>query len=274
MIFTIAIRELKNLFLSPLAWTIMAVLQLILAYLFLSQLDTFMLLQPRLAGIEGAPGVTDIVVAPLLQTSGFLLLLIAPAITMRVFSDERRNRTLSLLLSAPVSMTDIVLGKFLGVSLFFLLLLSLLAAMPLALYAGTTLDAGKLAAGLLGLALLLATFAAIGVFMSSLTEQPVVAAISTLPPVAAVDYRLERRQPGRHDGPASLPVAEDTFRVFPQRPVQHRRCRLFPVTDSRFSDPGHPATGSAEADRLSPCKSLAPQDANYSFRTWSSWQAC
>jgi ABC-2 type transport system permease protein len=180
MIFTIAIRELKNLFLSPLAWTIMAVLQLILAYLFLSQLDTFMLLQPRLAGIEGAPGVTDIVVAPLLHTTGFLLLLIAPAITMRVFSDERRNRTLSLLLSAPVSMTDIVLGKFLGVSLFFLLLLTLLAAMPLALYAGTTLDTGKLAAGLLGLALLLGTFAAIGVFMSSLTEQPVVAAISTL----------------------------------------------------------------------------------------------
>lgn len=180
MIFTIAIRELKNLFLSPLAWAIMAVLQLILAYLFLSQLDTFMLLQPRLAGIEGAPGVTDIVVAPLLQTTGFLLLLVAPAITMRVFSDERRNRTLSLLLSAPVSMTDIVLGKFLGVTLFFLLLLALLTAMPLALYAGTTLDAGKLAAGLLGLALLLAAIAAIGVFMSSLTEQPVVAAISTL----------------------------------------------------------------------------------------------
>lgn len=180
MIFTIAIRELKNLFLSPLAWAIMAVLQLILAYLFLSQLDTFMLLQPRLAGIEGAPGVTDIVVAPLLQTSGFLLLLVAPAITMRVFSDERRNRTLTLLLSAPVSMTDIVLGKFLGITLFFLILLALLAAMPLSLYAGTTLDAGKLAAGLLGLALLLAAIAAIGVFMSSLTEQPVVAAISTL----------------------------------------------------------------------------------------------
>jgi ABC-2 type transport system permease protein len=180
MIFTIAIRELKNLFLSPLAWAIMAVLQLILAYLFLSQLDTFMLLQPRLAGIEGAPGVTDIVVAPLLQTTGFLLLLVAPAITMRVFSDERRNRTLTLLLSAPVSMTDIVLGKFLGITLFFLILLALLAAMPLSLYAGTTLDAGKLAAGLLGLALLLAAIAAIGVFMSSLTEQPVVAAISTL----------------------------------------------------------------------------------------------
>ena len=179
MIFTIALRELKSLFLSPLAWAILAVVQLIMAYLFLSQLDTFMLLQPRLAGIEGAPGVTDIVVAPLLQTVGFLLLLVAPAITMRVFSDEKRNRTLSLLLSAPVSMSEIVLGKFLGVTMFFMLLLLMLAAMPLSLYAGTSLDAGKLAAGLLGLALLLASFAAVGVFMSALTEQPVIAAISS-----------------------------------------------------------------------------------------------
>lgn len=179
MIFTIALRELKNLFLSPLAWAILAVMQLIMAYLFLSQLDTFMLLQPRLAGIEGAPGVTDIIVAPVLQTTGFLLLLVAPAITMRVFSDEKRNRTLSLLLSAPVSMSEIVLGKFLGVTLFFVLLLVMLTAMPLSLYAGTSLDAGKLAAGLLGLALLLASYAAVGIFMSALTEQPVIAAISS-----------------------------------------------------------------------------------------------
>lgn len=179
MLFTIASREFRNLFLSPLAWAIMAVLQLILAYLFLTQVDTYMNLQPRLAGIEGAPGVTDIVVAPLLQTVGFLFMLIAPAITMRTFSDEKRNRTLSLLLSAPVSMSDIVLGKFLGVTLFFLALLLMIAAMPLSLYAGTVLDTGKLAAGLLGLALLICSFAAIGVFMSTLTEQPVVAAIST-----------------------------------------------------------------------------------------------
>lgn len=180
MVLAIAMRELRALFLSPLAWTILATLQLILAYLFLTQLDTFMLLQPRLAGIEGAPGVTDIVVAPLLQTVGFLLLLISPAITMRVFSDEKRNRTLTLLLSAPVSITEIVLGKFLGMVLFFLLLLALLALMPLSLYAGTTLDGGKLLSGLLGLSLLLSAFAAVGVYMSSLTEQPVVAAISTL----------------------------------------------------------------------------------------------
>jgi ABC-2 type transport system permease protein len=179
MILTIALRELKNLFLSPLAWSILAVLQLIMAWLFLSQIEVFSLVQPRLAGIEGAPGVTDFVVVPILQTTGFILLLISPALTMRVFSDEKRNRTLTLLLSAPVSMTDIVLGKFLGITLFFLLLLAMLMLMPLSLYAGTALDTGKLLAGMLGLALLLMTFAAVGVFMSSITEQPVVAAIST-----------------------------------------------------------------------------------------------
>ena len=178
MIFTIAYREFRNLFLSPLAWTILAVIQLIVAFLFLSQLDTFMALQPRLAGLEGAPGVTDIIIAPLLQTTGFLLLLISPAITMRIFSDEKRNRTLTLLLSAPISLTEIVLGKFFGVFMFYLLIVLMIAAMPLSLYAGTTIDAGKLATGVLGLALLLGAFASIGLFTSSLTEQPLIAAIS------------------------------------------------------------------------------------------------
>lgn len=181
MVITIALRELKNLFLSPLAWAILAMLQLVMAFLFLSQLDTYLSTwQPRLAGIEGAPGVTDLVVAPLFQTVGFLLLLISPAITMRSISEEQRNRTLTLLLSAPVSIGEIVLGKFLGISLFFLVLLLMLAVMPLSLYSGTSLDAGKLLAGLFGLVLLSSAFAAVGLFMSSLTEQPVVAAISTL----------------------------------------------------------------------------------------------
>ncbi len=179
MIAAIAWRELKSLFLSPLAWSLLAVIQLIMAYLFLSQLDQYLYWQPQIAGLQDAPGVTDFVAAPYLQTAGFLVLWIAPAITMRVLSDERRNGTLSLLLSSPLSMSEIVLGKFLGVFLFFLIMLVMLAAMPLSLYAGTALDAGKLAASLLGLALLLGTFAAVGLFMSSLTDQPVVAAVST-----------------------------------------------------------------------------------------------
>ena len=108
-----------------------------------------------------------------------VLLLITPLITMRTISEERRNRTLSLLFSAPVSMTEIVLGKYLGVLSFFLILLGLLTLMPLSLLVGTDLDIGKLVAGLLGLTLVVAAFAAIGLYMSSLTEQPTVAAVTT-----------------------------------------------------------------------------------------------
>ena len=179
MIFTIAGRELRSLFLSPLAWSILAVTLFILAYLFLTQIDIYLDLQPRLAALEGAPGVADIVVAPLLADAAVILLLITPLITMRVLSEERRNRTLSLLFSAPVSMTEIVIGKYLGILAFFLILLGLLALMPLSLLAGTELDMGKLAAGMLGLTLVVAAFSAIGLYMSSLTEQPTVAAVTT-----------------------------------------------------------------------------------------------
>jgi ABC-2 type transport system permease protein len=179
MIFTIAGRELRSLFLSPLAWAILGVVQFIYAYLFLSQIDTFLALQSRLATLEGAPGVVDIVVAPVFNTAAFLLLLITPLITMRVLSEERRNRTLSLLFSAPISMTEIIVGKYLGVLSFILVLIGMLALMPLSLLVGTDLDLGKLAAGLLGLTLVVSAFTAIGIFMSSLTEQPTVAAITT-----------------------------------------------------------------------------------------------
>jgi len=179
MIFTIAGRELRSLFLSPLAWSILAVTLFILAYLFLTQIETYLSLQPRLAALEGAPGVADIIVAPLFADAAVVLLLITPLITMRALSEERRNRTLSLLFSAPVSMTEIVIGKYLGVLAFFLILLGLLALMPLSLLVGTELDTGKLAAGMLGLILVVAAFSAIGLYMSALTEQPTVAAVTT-----------------------------------------------------------------------------------------------
>lgn len=179
MIAAIAGRELKSLFLSPLAWSILAVVMFILGWIFLVQVDSFSVLQSRLASVPNGPGVTDWVVAPMLGDAGVILMLVSPLITMRLLSEERRARTLGLLFSSPVSMTEIVLGKYLGALVFFLIMLGLIAIMPLSLLAGTSLDLGMLAAGLLALALLLATFAAAGLFMSSLTEQPTVAAVST-----------------------------------------------------------------------------------------------
>ncbi|GBE10470.1 ABC-2 family transporter protein [bacterium BMS3Bbin12] len=179
MIRTLALRELRSLFLSPLAWAILAVVLFLLAWLFLAQVEYFQMVQPRLVSIPNAPGITAIVVAPMLGDAAIILMLVAPLLTMRLIADERRNHTLPLLLSSPISMTEIVLGKYLGLLLFFLILLALIALMPLSLLMGGGLDFGTLAAGFLGLALLLAAYSAAGLFMSSLTRQPTVAAIST-----------------------------------------------------------------------------------------------
>ena len=179
IIFNIAMRELRSMFLSPLAWSILGVVQFILGYMFLTQIDTFIMIQPRLASIEGAPGITDAIVEPLFSFSAIILLLIVPLITMRLVSDERRSQTLSLLMSAPVSMTEIVIGKYLGVLGFLLIILVMITAMPLSLLVGGDLDFGKLLSCMLGLTLLLGGFAAIGLFMSTLTAQPTVAAVST-----------------------------------------------------------------------------------------------
>ena len=179
MIFTVAGRELRSLFVSPLAWSILAVVQLILAYMFLTQLDLFMVLQSRLIGIEGAPGVTEIIAAPLLGNSAVVLLLVVPMLTMRLVSEERRSQTLSLLFSAPLSMSEIVLGKFFGVMAFLLIMVAMIVLMPLSLLLGGSLDMGMLLAGVLGLVLLLGSFAAVGLFMSTLTDQPTIAAVSS-----------------------------------------------------------------------------------------------
>ena len=179
MIFTIAARELRGLFLSPLAWTLLAVMQGLLAWIFIILVGDFQDLQGRLAGLENAPGVTDRVAAPLFRVAAWGLLLVTPLLTMRLFSEERRTGTLDLLLSAPVGISTIVFGKYLGVLLFLLTLVALVALMPLTLAAGAALDFGKLAAGVLDLSLLAASFAAAGLYLSALTTQPAVAAAAT-----------------------------------------------------------------------------------------------
>lgn len=179
MALTIARKELRALFLSPLAWVILGVVQLLLGYLFLLQLDQYLVIQPRLAAMEGAPGVTDMVVAPLFGNAAVILLLVVPLVTMRLISEERRNGTLDLLASAPITPLQIVLGKYLGILVFLGVMLAITALMPLSLLAGGWLDFGKLAGGLLGIGLLVAAFAAAGLFMSSLTAQPVVAAVAS-----------------------------------------------------------------------------------------------
>ncbi len=179
MILSIALRELRSLFLSPIAWIILAILQALLAWKFLAYIDLFFSLQPQLIKIQNAPGVTDLVVAPLFEFSKLLLLIISPLITMRLISEEKQTGSLQLLLSSPVSMSEIVLGKYLAAVLFFCITILLTALMPLSLSFSTDLDYGKLLAGMLGLFLNITAFVALGLYMSTLTRQPVIAASST-----------------------------------------------------------------------------------------------
>jgi ABC-2 type transport system permease protein len=106
-----------------------------------------------------------------------ILLLVMPLMTMRLFAEERKSGSLTLLLSSPASLIEIVVGKFLGLMAFMLSLLVLLAAMPLSLMPGTDLDLGRIAAGLLGMLLMMLAFGAGGLFVSSLTKEPTIAAV-------------------------------------------------------------------------------------------------
>jgi ABC-2 type transport system permease protein len=86
---------------------------------------------------------------------------------------------LALLLSAPVSNIDIILGKYLGILGLMLLIIAMITLMPLSLLAGAELDFGKLFANILALLLLVTAFAATGLFMSCIAGHPTIAAMGT-----------------------------------------------------------------------------------------------
>jgi len=176
---TIAMKELRLLFASPLAWVVLAFLQLILAWVFLVRLQSFMELQPQLAMMPNAPGVTELIAAPVFGTATIILLMVVPLLSMRLVAEERRNQTLPLLMSAPVSITQIVLGKFLSLLGFLAIAIGLILLMSFSLYVGGRLDLGLLAGNALGLLLLCGSFAAVGLYLSCLTAQPLVSAVGT-----------------------------------------------------------------------------------------------
>ena len=180
MIRLLTIRELRSLFAMPSTWFVLAVLQFIFAWFFLARLEAFLEIQPQLAQLANPPGVTITVAAPLFNTAALLLMMLVPMFTMRLIAEERRNQTLSLLLSAPLSGRHIVLGKFAGLLIFLLIMISSLPLMIYTLALGTHLDHGLLISNCIGLLLLTASYIALGLYISALTTQPIIAAIGAL----------------------------------------------------------------------------------------------
>ena len=138
------------------------------------------MMQAQLANAPNAPGLTEIAVTPVFSIAAIVLLFSVPLLTMRLIAEERRNQTMIFLISAPVSMTQIILGKFLATVVFLEIIFIIMCLMCFSVLPGGTLDFGLLFSCVLGISLLGATFSAIGLFVSCLTNHPVVAAILSL----------------------------------------------------------------------------------------------
>ena len=180
MIATIARREWLSHICSPVAWSVLAAVQGVLALIFLLHLDAYLQLQTQWLEQGHGPGVTAFLVPRLFGAASLIIVMAIPLLTMNLVAGERRQHTLALLLGAPVSTLEIVLGKFLGLLGVLVPMALLVTAMPAALGAVTSIDAGALALAALGILLFAAATGAVGLYLSTLTPQPAVAAIATL----------------------------------------------------------------------------------------------
>jgi ABC-2 type transport system permease protein len=181
MSLVIARNELRRAFLTPLAWVLLAAVLAILAYFFLVSLGAFFTLMPKIAGMADAPGVTDLVVLPLLRAIASLLLIIVPLLGMRAVAGDRANGSLTLLLAAGIGDARVVIGKFFGLFAFIAVFIALAALMPLSLEMGTSLDLGRLGTALVGLLLFASALIAIAVAASAMTHSaPLAAAIALI----------------------------------------------------------------------------------------------
>jgi ABC-2 type transport system permease protein len=164
------LREIKSFFGSPIGYLVIAIF-LILNGLFLWVFDgEYNILNSGFADMT-----------PFFTLSPWILIFLIPAVTMRSFSDEKKQGTLELLLTKPLSMWQIVNGKFLGA-----MLLIVMAIVPTFIYVEVisglglpegNIDMGSTIGSYFGLLFLIAAYTSIGIFTSTLTDNQIVAFI-------------------------------------------------------------------------------------------------
>lgn len=179
---TIARKELRSYFVSPVAWVVATVFLLVTGLLFYNVLWWFSNVSFQLAQAPEAAdqlNVNRMVFSPTFQNVAVTLLLLVPIVTMRLFAEERKARTAHLLLTSPVRLGAIVGGKFAAALVLLTAILLATIYMPLLVWAYGALDWGPIFTGYLGLVLLAGSFVALGLFASSVTENQIVAAVLT-----------------------------------------------------------------------------------------------
>jgi ABC-2 type transport system permease protein len=162
-VFAIAQRELKSYFASPVAYVVTALFLVMSGYLF-----SAILVQSQEASMRF-----------IMQNLSVIFLFIMPFLTMRLLAEEQRTGTVEILLTNPVRDHEVVLGKFIGATVFFLVMLVFTLYYPFLLITYGNPDRGPIMSGYLGLLLQGMAFLAVGLFASSLTQNQIIAAVLT-----------------------------------------------------------------------------------------------
>lgn len=175
-------KELRLYFSSPVAWVLLTIFLLIAGYFFYA-IFAFFTTASMQSAMNPQMGrdlnVTDSVLRPLFSNLAVILLLLMPLLTMRLFAEERRSGTIELLLTYPVRDGAVLLGKYLAAFALYAVMIAGTLVYPAILFYFARVEWGPLLTGYVGLLLMGAMFLAVGLFASSLTENQIVAAITT-----------------------------------------------------------------------------------------------
>jgi ABC-2 type transport system permease protein len=177
MIINVARKELQSLFASPMGWIILSLLMLAFGSFYLQGVNNYFEVMSGAIRPAERVGVTIFVGQTVYGIASFLMLFAVPLLSMGLISGDRKSQTLPFIFSAPISLTEIVVGKFLGLIIFLSILVVYILIMLSTLNIWSDIDFGYLLSNSLGLILLAASFSALGIYFSSLTSQPIVAAI-------------------------------------------------------------------------------------------------
>jgi ABC-2 type transport system permease protein len=179
-ILAIAQRELNAYFASPIAYVLIGFFALLFGWFYYVPLAYFEQ-QSMQAGMN--PGqslnINQMLVGPTLMNTTVIMLFLFPLITMRTYSEEKRSGTIELLLTSPVTDLQIILGKFLGAMLLYAAMLSVTLIHIGILFIYGEPEWKPIATGYLGLLLMGGSFLSLGLFISSLTKNQIVAGIAT-----------------------------------------------------------------------------------------------
>jgi ABC-2 type transport system permease protein len=175
-------KEMRLFFGSPVAYVVFTFFLLISGwffsqiFLYYSDISMRSFMQP---GMAQSLNITDSVMRPLFTNMSVVLLFFMPMLTMRLFAEEKKSGTMELLLTYPVRDGEVLAGKFLAAGALYVILLGLTLVYPGLIAYFTRVEWGPILTGYLGLVLTGATFLAVGVLISSLTENQIVAGFGT-----------------------------------------------------------------------------------------------